>query len=65
MSKVKAKVKVRRMSLLTAASTALAVAEGWISDQLDGTNQYDSAMANLQPIRNAIKLADKRKRKVK
>jgi hypothetical protein len=40
--------------LLAAAKTALNGCESWIHDQLDGTNSLDKALAELQPVRDAI-----------
>lgn len=40
--------------LLAAAELALSEAEGLIYDQLDGTKEFESAFAALQPVRDAI-----------
>jgi hypothetical protein len=40
--------------LLDAAILGLREAEGWVHDQLDGTKTLARALAELQPIRDAI-----------
>ena len=40
--------------LLEAAEKALAIAESWIHDQLDGTSMLDDELAQLEPVRAAI-----------
>lgn len=40
--------------LLEAAKKALAEAESWIHDQLDGTSSLEGALAELEPVRAAI-----------
>lgn len=40
--------------LLAAAKLALAEAESWIHDQLDGTSGLERALAELEPVRAAI-----------
>lgn len=42
-------------NLITAAEHALKEAESWTQDQLEGTSDYESSMAEFQTIRNAIK----------
>lgn len=44
------KVRVLR----EATQLALESAESWIHDQLDGTSSLQSALAELQPVRNAL-----------
>ncbi len=40
--------------LLKACEKALAIAEDWIHDQLDGTSSLKGELAKLRPIRKAI-----------
>jgi hypothetical protein len=40
--------------LYEAAKLALATAESWIHDQLDGTGMVDEALAKLEPVRAAL-----------
>lgn len=44
--------------LLAAAKHALATAESWIHDQLDGTSSLDGELAELEPVRAAIAKAE-------
>lgn len=41
-------------ALLEAAKFGLSVAESWMRSELEGTDQFDAAMARLDPIRAAI-----------
>lgn len=45
---------IPQMSPLQAAMEALAIAESHIKDQLQGTDEYEPAMIQLNPVRAAI-----------
>lgn len=43
--------------LATAAKLGLTIAEKWAHDQLDGTSSLGAALAELEPIREALRKA--------
>jgi hypothetical protein len=45
-------------ALLEAAKIGLRVSEAWINDELSGTDLFDDALAQLEPIRKAIAKAE-------
>ena len=46
--------------LLKACKKALAVAEGWIHDQMDGTSGLNLELSRLDSVRRAIAKAEKK-----
>lgn len=48
---------VTKQELLEVCMFALAEAESWIEDQLQGTNQYQEALDDLKPVRDVINRA--------
>jgi hypothetical protein len=45
---------MEELSIVQAAERALEVAESWINDQLQGTSDFEKALAELEPVRRAI-----------
>ena len=52
------KLEQQRDELLEAVKTALGEAEPWITDQLEGTDSFASAMKSLDSIRSTIAKAE-------
>jgi hypothetical protein len=50
------KVRVLR----EAAELALAIAESWIHDQLDGTSQLEDSLLRLDPVRKALSTTEEK-----